>query len=109
MYNLGWNVQISCKQREAVRTYGCFRWPITGTIQSEPPARVIAVRKIFVLYTFYNEVAGEIFQEILYEEALLKLTFQVLAHWSDEGLMLETSTLKLFTVANIRYQLSLKY
>ena len=31
---------------------------------------MIAVREMFVLYTFYNEVAGEIFQEILYEEAL---------------------------------------
>ena len=56
-------------QREVVRTYSCFRWRITGTIQPEPPARVIAVPKS-VLFNFYSEAAGEIFQEILYEEAL---------------------------------------
>ena len=42
---------------------------------------------------------------------VLKLTFRVSAirHRSDEGLTLETSALKLFAVANLRYQLSWQY
>ena len=44
-------------------------------------------------------------------QRVLKLTFQALApfHWSNEELTLETSALKLLTVVNLRYQLSLWY
>ena len=37
---------------------------------------------------------------------VLKLTFQAFTILSEEGLMLETSALKLLTVANLHYQLS---
>ena len=43
----------------------------------------------------------------LCQKFLRSLTTELFSRESDEGLTLETSALKLFPVANLRYQLSL--
>ena len=44
---------------------------------------------------------------VMCQKFLRSLTTELFSRESDEGLTLETSALKLFPVANLRYQLSL--